>query len=112
MADLHVAKLLIDWGLEELGPHFGVDEEEEIAFVKLPLELFQSRHTKKKGRGYNLHYIRVSDPSLTYNLTSPMLEQFCSRINEDERSQPFILVLWEEKSKTRQFFRSFWKGST
>ncbi|KAJ8050485.1 hypothetical protein HOLleu_03709 [Holothuria leucospilota] len=80
-------------------------DEEEQAFLSLPF-VFQSRHKRKKGIGSaSLTSSIRSFIDINPNITN--IDDFCQSIVKEERPQPFLLVLWDEKQKTRQFFTVF-----
>lgn len=47
--------------------------------------------------------------SLTYSLPQNVtnVEQYCKNIIAEARPQPFMLILWDQKQETRQFFVVF-----
>ncbi|KAJ8021780.1 hypothetical protein HOLleu_39074 [Holothuria leucospilota] len=80
-------------------------DDEEIAFLALPL-VFQSRHKTKKGKGSSSITSCVkSFIDIQPNLTS--IDLYCEEIDAKARPQPFIVILWDLLQRTRQFFVLF-----
>ncbi|XP_071823025.1 uncharacterized protein [Apostichopus japonicus] len=76
--------------------------EEELGFFALPY-VFQSRHKRKKGRGSMSVSAGVKAfIDIRSNVTN--IKSFCGDIDETVHPQPFTVVLWDLKQKSRQFF--------
>ncbi|PIK45132.1 hypothetical protein BSL78_18021 [Apostichopus japonicus] len=67
-------------------------ESAEKLYEKWPA-VCKSRHKRKKGRG-----------SMSVSAERDKLKSFCGDIDETVHPQPFTVVLWDLKQKSRQFF--------